>query len=133
MRPRDIKTLLESLPRTLDEMYDRILQNIDATRSREAFATLQWLAFSERPLYLAELAEACVVNPSQDPVINENDRFPPQDLFKFLSSLITVLGQVDSFDFFSEIDRSCRQWELPAEKTEIFFLERLRSGFQVQT
>jgi hypothetical protein len=31
----------------------------------EAYAALQWLAYSERPLYLDELAEAIVVQPNK--------------------------------------------------------------------
>ncbi|KAF8536748.1 hypothetical protein BDD12DRAFT_807524 [Trichophaea hybrida] len=100
-RPRDIKHVLTSLPRTLDETYDRILQNIGDTLKREAFVALQWLVFSARPLYLAELAEACVVNPSQglELAINEEDRLSStQDLFGILGGLITVSEQDGEFE-----------------------------------
>src|ERR1700677_4230327 len=53
---------LKSLPKTLDETYDRILQNIDDEYHNDAFNVLQWLAFSARPVTLAEVAEALAVN-----------------------------------------------------------------------
>jgi ankyrin repeat protein len=49
------------MPRTLDETYDRVLSAIDDEYSDEAKTALYWLAFSARPITVAELAEACSI------------------------------------------------------------------------
>lgn len=54
---RDIDTVLLTLPRTLEETYDRILDAISDTYKSDVRAVLQWLAFSERPMRLEEVAE----------------------------------------------------------------------------
>jgi len=56
-RQQDVDTVLLALPRTLEETYDRILDAIDDTYKSDVRAVLQWLAFSERPLRLEEVAE----------------------------------------------------------------------------
>src|SRR5438045_346050 len=88
MRPRDVRIVLKSLPKNLDETYERILVNIDQRYHQEAFAALRWLAFSERPLRIEEIAEACIVDPENELVDHEN-RFPPRGIFEILSILIT--------------------------------------------
>lgn len=63
MRPCDVVSVLDTLPRDLDATYDRILAKIDILYYREDFAALQWLTFAARPLYIEEVAEACVLDP----------------------------------------------------------------------
>ncbi|KAI9847491.1 MAG: hypothetical protein M1837_002392 [Sclerophora amabilis] len=99
MRPRDIKTVLNSLPKTLDETYDRILMGIDQAYYQEAVIALQWLAFSTGPLRIEELAEACVVNPDTQPQVDFGNRFPARGIFEVLSSLVTEnVRPEDSYD-----------------------------------
>jgi ankyrin repeat protein len=69
-----IKRVLEMLPRTLDNFYDRALQDISEPHQRFAAVALQWLAFSARPLSLSELAEAIVIRPEEDPSFNHDER-----------------------------------------------------------
>lgn len=45
-----LQTTLQSLPRTLDDTYLRILLGIDQEYVRDAISVLQWLAFSARPV-----------------------------------------------------------------------------------
>ena len=52
---------LKNLPETLDDTYARILTEIDKSDLQEARSALQWLAFSNRPLRVEEVAEAAVV------------------------------------------------------------------------
>ncbi|KAF3272465.1 hypothetical protein TWF970_009968 [Orbilia oligospora] len=58
-RPEDIEAVLPTLPKDLDELYDRILSRIVRLRrpdvAREIFT---WVAYAIRPLTLEELKEA---------------------------------------------------------------------------
>ncbi|KAK2745548.1 hypothetical protein FQN57_003673 [Myotisia sp. PD_48] len=53
---------LQSLPRTLDETYERMLCNIDETMTVEAQRILTLICFSARPLTVAELIEGIAVD-----------------------------------------------------------------------
>jgi hypothetical protein len=65
--------------------------SIDAQYHREAIAALQWLAFSEQPLSIEELAEAAVINLKADPPFAPEERLSdPRDILQILSSLVTV-------------------------------------------
>ena len=90
-QPSKIKKALKSLPLTLDATYDRMLLSIDDDLQDQALIALKWLAFSIRPLSIAELAEAVVVNPLADPPFNPQDRlFDPDDILGILPGLVTV-------------------------------------------
>jgi ankyrin repeat protein len=91
MRPKEIRKTLKSLPKSLDETYERILLAIDDSYRQEAFTALQWLAFSKRPLSVEELAEAAIIDPQADKHFDPEDRFSdPHDILKVLSGLITL-------------------------------------------
>ncbi|MCJ1244822.1 hypothetical protein MMC30_002022 [Trapelia coarctata] len=91
LRPSDIRKVLSSLPKTLDETYARILLGIDESYREEAIIALQWLTFSARPLTIRELAEAVLVNPRINPPFDPEDRFPQlDDILKILSTLVTT-------------------------------------------
>jgi len=86
-----IREALKNLPKTLDDTYERLFLEIDEAYQQEARNALLWLAFSERPLKLTELAEAIVIDPQTTPPFNPEQRFPdPQSVFHILSSLITI-------------------------------------------
>jgi len=52
------KKLLEDLPSTLDETYERVLREINEASREHALCLLQCLAVAHRPLRVEELAEA---------------------------------------------------------------------------
>jgi ankyrin repeat domain-containing protein 50 len=83
-----IRKALKNLPATLDETYERILGNIDDEDSQQvARRSLLWLAFSVRPLYLEELAEAAVI----DTRFSDPERLPdPRYILELLGSLVTI-------------------------------------------
>ncbi|KAF4631092.1 hypothetical protein G7Y89_g7033 [Cudoniella acicularis] len=56
-----LRRALNSLPKTLDDTYARILRSIDEEYSQDAFRILQWLAYSARPLRIEEVAEVVAV------------------------------------------------------------------------
>ncbi|KAH9060227.1 hypothetical protein EDB87DRAFT_620626 [Lactarius vividus] len=55
--PPNIRRLLNELPETLDETYERILKGINKTQKDDARRLLQCLAVAVRPLRVEELAE----------------------------------------------------------------------------
>lgn len=86
-----IRKALQNLPKTLDDTYTRLFLEIDEAYRQEAKSALLWLAFSERPLRLTELAEAIVINPRSDPPFDPEERFPdPQNVLQILSSLVSI-------------------------------------------
>jgi hypothetical protein len=83
---------LKSLPKTLDDTYARILKSIDENDQQEARRALLWLAFSQRPLSIAEVAEAAVVDPQSNPPFDPEDRLldPCNNILEILGSLVVV-------------------------------------------
>ena len=81
---------LNELPATLDETYERILNNIPDQNFEEACAALQWLICSVRPMTIEEVAEAATLKPdccSLDPI----QRFrTPNDILEVCGSLVTT-------------------------------------------
>ena len=85
---------LKSLPKTLDETYERILKGISEEDSPMAARALRWLVFSKRPLGVEELAEAAILNPDAECLFDIGDRFDdPRDILHVLSSLVTTYTQ----------------------------------------
>jgi ankyrin repeat domain-containing protein 50 len=91
-RKRDVLKTLEELPESLDETYQRILLNIDKKDQPEVWRALMWLAFSNSPLTVRELAEAVVIDPQSVPPFDPEERLhdPYNDIMEILGSLITI-------------------------------------------
>ena len=85
-----LRNALNSLPKTLDETYNRILLGIDAEYRSEAYTALQWLAFSFRPLKIEEVAEAVVVRPGRFSLQAEDRLRDSRDLLLICSSLVVL-------------------------------------------
>jgi ankyrin repeat protein len=80
------------MPKTLDETYERILGAIDDIYFDEVRTALEWLAFSERPVSVAELAETCSIHldDSEEPFLEEGGHDALVQLFGVISSLVMV-------------------------------------------
>ena len=89
-KPKYVTQALLDLPPTLDDTYARMLTSIDEKYREEATTALQWLVFSFQPLTLAELAEACIVDPAGDGSVDINNRGEPEDIPEILSGLVTI-------------------------------------------
>ncbi|KIW99546.1 uncharacterized protein Z518_11285 [Rhinocladiella mackenziei CBS 650.93] len=87
-----LRKTLSSLPKTLDETYDRILQTLEPTpHFQDAVKALRWLCFSERPLQLAEMAEVLAIENGNEGGFFPEERLPdPRDVMVICSSLITL-------------------------------------------
>ena len=84
-----IRTTLRSLPKSLDDTYARILNNINNEYREDARRALTWLAFSRRPLRLSEIAEAAVLD--SVPEFNPDERYQDmRSVLEVLGSLVTI-------------------------------------------
>jgi hypothetical protein len=84
----DVYKRLESLPKGLDETYDRILSKIEGEDCKWAIRVLECLAFSARLMTLEEVAEVVAFNPDNGQF---DQRLPdPLAVLEICSSLITI-------------------------------------------
>ncbi|KAI9726230.1 MAG: hypothetical protein M1834_009085 [Cirrosporium novae-zelandiae] len=91
--PKAVRQALGSLPRTLDESYARILVDIDDEDRDKAHRALLWLAYSERPLGINELAEAAIIDPNAETPFDPDDRFFEDFILEVLGSLVVLISQ----------------------------------------
>ena len=94
--------ILEELPETLDETYERILQEIPKANRVHAHRLLQCLTVAARPLRVQELAEVLAVDFNAAggiPQLNEDWRWKDQEqaVLTACSSLIAVVNFQNSF------------------------------------
>ncbi|EIM89337.1 uncharacterized protein STEHIDRAFT_109549 [Stereum hirsutum FP-91666 SS1] len=91
---RTLTKCLDTLPKTLYETYDRILKHIDDQHFEYVHATLQWLAFSMRPVKLEEVVEVLAMDFDNVPLqFVPGYRFPePREILTICSSLVTLSG-----------------------------------------
>ncbi|EIM79483.1 uncharacterized protein STEHIDRAFT_163671 [Stereum hirsutum FP-91666 SS1] len=94
--PRALRRTLCALPKTLDETYERIFMHIyDLPNREEANHNLLWLAFSFRPLSVAEVAETVVFSfeneePARFVVDDRVEDFTANDVLSICSTLVTL-------------------------------------------
>jgi hypothetical protein len=87
----EIDTQLAELPEGLDEIYNRILKNVDKKHRVDTRTFLQWLAFCKRPMTIKEIAEAITADFSGEfPVFNQDKRYSDtQDVLVRCSSFVS--------------------------------------------
>lgn len=90
---------LASLPKTLDDTYLRILDEVPE-QNREGFLrVLQFLLFSGRPLRGSEVADILAISLKHEPAFDPRNRMRPEDIPGVLSSLVTVVEKDDDTTF----------------------------------
>jgi ankyrin repeat protein len=86
-----LRKSLATLPRTLDQTYDRILTAISEEDCKYAIRILQWLTFSARPLSVEEIAEVAAINVERDPAFDRDEVLEdPLEALNICSSLVTI-------------------------------------------
>ncbi|RYO14807.1 Vegetative incompatibility protein [Alternaria arborescens] len=86
-----LRKSLASLPRTLDQTYDRILTAIGEEYAEYAMRILQWLTFSARPLSVEEVAEVVAIDVARDPAFDRDEVLEdPLEVLDICSSLVTI-------------------------------------------
>ncbi|KAI8624181.1 ankyrin repeat-containing domain protein [Xylariaceae sp. FL1651] len=97
LRPPDVREALANLPKTLDEMYTRIIGNILPKHKPIATRILQFLTFSDSPLSLDEAIDIITVNTSTCH-FNPTDRMPcAEEILYYCSSLVIIVERKDNF------------------------------------
>jgi ankyrin repeat protein len=100
--PQNVRRVLQELPASLDETYERMLRDILKANPDQAYRLLQCLTVATRPLGVDELAEILALNfdGAKDgiPALNKDWRWDDgqQGVLATCSSLIVV---VDSYDY----------------------------------
>ena len=86
-----LKKALSTLPNTLYETYDRIIQGIESAGQRQdAITALRWLCFSNVPLHLSEIIEVLAIENGDSGGFCPDERLPdPADIMVICSSLIS--------------------------------------------
>ncbi|KAH6646797.1 hypothetical protein BKA67DRAFT_496362, partial [Truncatella angustata] len=89
---------LQSLPKTLDETYERILASIPSAHVQHTRRILQFLTYSERPLRLDEAVDAIAVdvgkNVARGRRFDFKDRLPvPEEITRYCSSLVALVSR----------------------------------------
>jgi hypothetical protein len=87
-----VEKQLKSLPKNLDETYDRILMNIKRIYHKDTKTFLEWCAFSARPLTLEEMATvvATEFNSEEGPIYNPKHQYKNKDtVLTACSSLVS--------------------------------------------
>jgi ankyrin repeat protein len=92
--------MLEELPESLDETYERILREIRKPNQGHAYRLLQCLVVAIRPLRVEELAEVLAFDFSGEgmPKLNPSWRWEDQEeaVMSICSSLVTIVKDEDS-------------------------------------
>ena len=98
--PPSVRRILEELPDSLDETYERILREIRKSNQGLARRLMQCLVVAVRPLRVEELAEVLVFDFKAEgiPKLNENWRWEDQEeaVMSACSSLVTIVNDEDS-------------------------------------
>jgi hypothetical protein len=103
-----LRKALSSLPKTLDDTYERILVNIDESYCLDVQKILKFLAFAIRPVGLLEMVEVLAIDWNGDePRFVPDNRIPePKDILTMCSTLVTTtedLGTHFSDDGYQDI------------------------------
>ena len=86
----DLEGQLKSLPRDLDEIYDRIVSGIIQRYGENALKILEWLSFTFRPLQLAEIAQVAGVIPDAE----QGLRFEPSQAYANPRSALAIFSSL---------------------------------------
>lgn len=88
-----IRKAMKALPKSLDETYERILQQIDIEHQPEVSKILQALTVAAKPLNIEELVEILAIDFDSDiPYFDEDSRLlDPEIVLSMCSSLVTKI------------------------------------------
>lgn len=108
-----LRKALSSLPKTLDDTYERILVNIDESYVSDVQKVLKFLAFAIRPVGLSEMVEVLAVDwDGDEPRFEPDNRIPePKDILTMCSTLVATtedLGTHFSDDGYQDIWQTIR-------------------------
>ena len=89
-----LRRALNTLPKTLDDTYERILSNLDEEYKEDALKIFQWLCFSRRPMRIDEMVEVLAIDTTDTTdnfCFHPEQRLPdPRDILTICSTLVSV-------------------------------------------
>lgn len=85
-----IKAALRSLPRTLEQFYERILCNISEEDRILAIRIFQWLLCSQRPMKVWELVDAIAVDIGAESMDPDSKLNEPEDIIHICGGLVDL-------------------------------------------
>ncbi|KAJ5449841.1 PfsNACHT and ankyrin domain protein [Penicillium daleae] len=93
----EIEKALVSLPKTLNETYERMMKSIPVERKTDAIRLLQFLVHSKRPVTLAEAKEIIATQIENEPSGFDIKRrlFNESDLLGYCPGLATIVHATD--------------------------------------
>ncbi|CEJ90686.1 hypothetical protein VHEMI06451 [[Torrubiella] hemipterigena] len=92
----DVEEALRTLPKSLDETYERILDRVRPEYKHHAIRLLQFLTYSERPLRLEEAVDLVAVQPTSCPAFDSTNRMPvPEEIALYCSTLVVLVYSTD--------------------------------------
>ena len=98
--PSSVRQILEELPESLDETYERILREIRKPNQGHAHRLLQCLVVAARPLRVEELAEILTFDFKAEGIPNQNPGWRWEDqeaaVLSACSSLVIIVKDGDS-------------------------------------
>ena len=98
--PPSVRHILEELPDSLDETYERILREIRKSNQGLAHRLMQCLVAAVRPLQVKELAEVLAFDFNEEgiPKLDQNWRWEDQEeaVMSTCSSLVAIVNDGDS-------------------------------------
>ena len=93
----ELRKALATLPRTLDETYERILTAVDEGHKDDVLKVLQWLCFSKWPVLLDEMVEVIATDVDTKPYFRSEQRLPePRDILTICSGLVAITAAPES-------------------------------------
>ena len=94
--PSSIRKVLNELPTTLDDTYERALEGIPKEKSQHAHHLFQCLVGAIRPLHAEELAEIFAIDFDRDAMSNFMDGWRPENAEEaVLSTCSTLISVVE--------------------------------------
>ncbi|KAI0903784.1 ankyrin repeat-containing domain protein [Ustulina deusta] len=96
LTPAMVRERLKTMPKDLDQTYDRILYGIPASHRPFVQSALRWLVFSARPLLLEELAEATVIQPGE-PFDPDSSRLLSQNMIIDLCGVLVSSSTISQY------------------------------------
>jgi hypothetical protein len=107
---------IQVLPKTLNDFYHRLLEDINDDNRDILKKALIWLLLSAKPLTVAELAEAVIVSPTR-PFIDPGERFDDsQSLLTIIpGGFVRILSDPGNFEESSAEGQSDENYENSAK------------------
>ena len=89
-KPNQVRRVLKTLPKTLDETYERILSNIPDDYVEDVRRVLQCLICSVHPLDVKEVADIVAIDTAEPYYDPENGYSSPRELLSVCSGLVST-------------------------------------------